>query len=213
MNASTRAKVKRATVSFPRRGGQGVIVAGGYIITAAHVVGWTGTGDMTLGREDYWEEFCLGGKETLRAQVLAAEPVADVAFLGCPDDQYDPDGAEIFETLIEGVAPISIYTNAIRVNAPFRVHILTHKGTWVTGEAQRYGRNPTAIAVHADDQIVGGTSGGPVVTNDGRLLGVVSSFNIANGIGKGVCTGPVPRPHLSAPVWLARQISSAGNGR
>jgi hypothetical protein len=45
------------------------------------------TATWTLGGEDYWEEFRLGKRETLRAQVRAVEPVADVAFLGCPDDQ------------------------------------------------------------------------------------------------------------------------------
>ncbi len=44
-----KAKVARATVRFAKQGGQGVIVPGGLIVTAAHVITWVGTGGMALG--------------------------------------------------------------------------------------------------------------------------------------------------------------------
>ena len=44
-----KAKVARATVRFAKQGGQGVIVPGGLIVTAAHVIAWVGTGGMAFG--------------------------------------------------------------------------------------------------------------------------------------------------------------------
>ena len=51
--SSARKRVAAATVKFPRLGGQGVIVPGGFIITAAHVVGAPGTGWTVIGAADY----------------------------------------------------------------------------------------------------------------------------------------------------------------
>ena len=42
-------RVAQATVKLPKKGGQGVMVPGGYVITAAHCIGWAGDGEMVLG--------------------------------------------------------------------------------------------------------------------------------------------------------------------
>ena len=49
MRQAIRDAVAAATVRFPERGGQGVLVPGGLILTAAHVVDRTDTGAMALG--------------------------------------------------------------------------------------------------------------------------------------------------------------------
>ena len=52
------------------------------------------------------------------------------------------------------------------------------------------------LVLKPDEQIEPGTSGGPVVTDDGLLLGVVSMDMESS----------IPRPHLTAPVWLAPRM-------
>ena len=43
------ARVGRAVVRLPRRGGRGVLVSGGIVVTAAHCIEWTHHGAMVLG--------------------------------------------------------------------------------------------------------------------------------------------------------------------
>ena len=57
----SRRRVERATVRLVERGGQGVLVPGGFILTATHCINWCGTGMMALG------------------EVYPAEPVAPTA--------------------------------------------------------------------------------------------------------------------------------------
>jgi hypothetical protein len=39
---------------------------------------------------------------------LFADPIADIAVLGTPDDQALPDEAEAYEKLVEGMTPLMI---------------------------------------------------------------------------------------------------------
>jgi Trypsin-like peptidase domain len=204
LNQTTRTKIAGATVKFPRLGGQGVVVAGGcrratrgrdaLIITAAHVVHWTATGDMTLDQH-YEEEIEIGGQK-ISAEVYAVEPVADVAVLGYPDDQYDVEGAEGFEATLESIEPVPLCTEEFPPRTPFPVHVLTHTGDWIEGAAQQPRAYAPGLAVTFSQVIKGGTSGSPVVTDDGRLLGVISTG----------MNGSVSRLHLTVPVWVARRM-------
>src|SRR5262249_32084812 len=75
-----RDRVLAATVSLSDLGGQGVLVPGGLILTAAHCIKWSGTGAMVLG--DYFvERIKTRDGRSFRASVCAAEPVADIAAL------------------------------------------------------------------------------------------------------------------------------------
>jgi hypothetical protein len=58
-----------------------------------------------------------------------------------------------------------------------------------------------SLVLEPDEPLEPGTSGGPVVTTDGLLLGVVSW----SGQGH-TKAGSIPRPHLTAPVWLVREM-------
>jgi hypothetical protein len=80
----------------------------------------------------------------------------------------------------------------------FPAHVLTHTGRWISGHVRQIVTDAHNLALCPDEQIEGGTSGGPVVTDDGLLLGVVSWT--------GGRLGSIPRPHLTAPVWLARRM-------
>src|SRR4051812_29212571 len=77
------AGVEQAVVELSPRGGRGVLVAGGFVLTAAHCVRAVYTGDMALG-DDYHECVKLADGQKLKLRVEAVEPVADIAALGAP---------------------------------------------------------------------------------------------------------------------------------
>jgi hypothetical protein len=99
-----RARVKAATVLLKKLGGRGVLVPGGFILTAAHCIKWKGTGGV-LG--DYSLEPILtsDGRKFL-ASVCAVEPVADIAALQAPDDEVLFDDYEAFEEFVDDVEPV-----------------------------------------------------------------------------------------------------------
>src|SRR5262245_37875645 len=101
MKQSVLDRVAAATVRFPRGGGQGVLVRGNFIVTAAHVIRrndlWRGTGFY----EPRLERIELGGRK-LRVDVYAVEFVEDVAVLGVPDPQAFEDavGTQEFDAFV-----------------------------------------------------------------------------------------------------------------
>ena len=119
MNQSMRAKIKAATVRFPKRGGQGVLVPGQMIVTAAHVVSWSSEGRMALGY--YYVEDVKAGRRKLKIQPLAVEPVTDIAILGALDDQ----ASEEFSAAAEAFEDFFVHSYAGVANAQFSVRGVT----------------------------------------------------------------------------------------
>lgn len=136
MKQSVREKIKSATVRFPRQDGQGVLVPGQMIVTAAHVLGWTAEGWMAL--EDYRIEEFKAGNRIFKIQLLAIEPVTDIAILGALDGEVFPDEEEAFEAFCESTAPVPICTVEFPLFHPFPVYILAHTGEWVDAHATHY---------------------------------------------------------------------------
>jgi hypothetical protein len=54
-------------------------------------------------------------------------------------------------------------------------------------------------------QVEGGTSGSPVIDDNGLLVGVISHC----AENPAACNGLMPRPHLALPVWIWNQIKGA----
>jgi len=100
------------------------------------------------------------------------------------------------------LVPLSLTEPTSQQN--FRVHMYTHERTWVTGKAMANRAEDPSLWVEADMQIEGGTSGGPIIDDQGNLVGIVSHFSIAKGKDKSV--GLAPRPHLAMPVWVRHQV-------
>jgi S1-C subfamily serine protease len=201
-----KSRAEKARVRLPEAGGQGVLVTGGFILTATHCIKWSGTGGMTLG--DYYIENVTtknGGR--LRARPLAADPLSDMAVLGPLDDQEFKDDFDKFEIWCEATEGVPL---VIRLPWPGRsldVHVLTHKDRWIAAKITnyRYGVAGSRIAMEANDQIEGGTSGGPVIDSNGELVGVVSSFNEAQEGRK--CNGAVPVARWALPHWVLMSIA------
>jgi S1-C subfamily serine protease len=202
MRSTIKDRVAAATVRLTKLGGQGVLVPGPYILTAAHCVKWSGTGGMALG--DYFiETIRTRDGRTVKGSVDAAEPVADIAVIGAPDNQSLPEEWSEFLDFAENTEGVPLFCRALRLQHSLVVQVLTHKGKWVAGTATRYCYDlPTGtLSLRTDQPIKGGTSGGPVVTESGELVGIVSHS------GGYDCT--VSAPWLALPRWVLNKIAAA----
>jgi trypsin len=94
-NDSMRALVSAATVRVTGRGGQGVLIPGGFILTAAHCIDWDTNGKMVLG-EHFEERIVTSDGRELFVAPVAVEPVADIAVLGAMDIEELYDKTEAY---------------------------------------------------------------------------------------------------------------------
>lgn len=104
--------------------------------------------------------------------------------------------------------PLSNRTLCVRESCA--VFVLTHAGKWLSGTVTRYGvphQPPGSRFALRCKGIKGGTSGGPVVTGDGRLLGVISWS------GTNRDDSSIPVAHLALPFWVLEQIRAGDNRR
>ena len=175
LSDENRRRVEQATVHLVERGGRGVLVPGAFIMSATHCVPWRGTGMMALG-EEYPTEIETTSGVKFRLGVYACDPVADIATLGELDNQQFPDDADCFEEWREQVEPVPLCYRRIKPGQDEPIFIYTYKREWIAGTVTRYGYDIpySSVALRLPDGIESGTSGSPVVTADGLLLGIVS---------------------------------------
>lgn len=199
-------------MKLPRNGGQGVLVPGGFILTAAHCIEWSTSGGMSLG-DPCLEPVATKSHGRLVASVYAVEPVSDVAVLGCPDEQTFWKEAQAWESFCETTAPVATcvdeFATADAEERWTAAHLLTHRRQWTEVEISEPGFGPAGYAacLRSRTRITGGTSGGPIVNDAGLLLGVVSWS--VDGKTDGWFDGAFPRPHRALPGWIWSRIEGA----
>jgi hypothetical protein len=162
MSPKRRSVIENATVVTSTRG-QGVLIPGGFILTAAHCIKWNGDGGMAMG--DYFiEEVKTKSGALLRVAPLAVDPVSDIAVLGALDNQEFFKDVEAFENWREATEAVPLRMGDPDTGRPINARVLSHRGHWIKAIVTRHGLEVrSTIALKSENQIEGGTSGGPVV--------------------------------------------------
>jgi hypothetical protein len=114
----------------------------------------------------------LGSEPAVWAECLFADPVADIAVLGSPDNQELFKEADAYEALMESATPMAIAdTPAIG-----RGWLLSLEREWFrcTVQYMKRGDGPLWICNTAQP-IVGGISGSPVISDHGAAIGIVAA--------------------------------------
>ena len=132
------------------------------------------------------------------AECLFADPVADIAVLGCPDDQSLFDEAEAYYALTDDT-PLLVIAKADE-NAPG--WLLSLDGNWMRCNV-RHHSGPLWIE-NAEYGIRGGMSGSPILNEDGLAIGVVCVSGGGPDLESHTEGGPNPRLTHHLPGWMLR---------
>ena len=188
--------------------GRGFLVYGGYILTAAHCIPWSVEGLMALD-VPFLVEIITADRSRLRGQVVAVEPVADIAVIGSPDNQTFYEESDAFDLFAESVRGLLLCSDEFAFGQGFPIHILTHCGEWLSGQASQWGEYAATMRVDTDPTIPSGTSGSAIVNGRGEVVGVVSNCSSSQDEKETAGFGSCARPCQSLPVWLWRAIKAA----
>ena len=201
--------VAKATVKLEN--GQGVLVPGNFIITAAHVVKFDCRGIMALDEPEYGEfhveRIRCSQYGYVEGVTVAVEPVSDIAVVGPMDGQERGEQCQAFERFCEKTKPVPLCCDELKPDQSFPIQVYTHLGKWITGSATAFCLNPKILVLKMHEPCGHGTSGGPVVNEAGKLVGVWSQ---SRGIGRGdemrQTATQCPYLAMALPVWVRRAI-------
>lgn len=199
--------VAKATIQFLPHGGQGVLVSGGFVLTASHCLLDPNDEckplrcDHALLNEPIVIEIKTKSAERFKVMPLFVDAISDVAVLGAPDDPDLFEESRLFQQLCNSVVPAQISRRIMDPGETCKAWIHTHDQGWVEAEA-------TAdlngfMMFTTKKQIASNTSGGPIVDEDGKILGVVSESSDCD---ETMASGRFASAHLYLPVWLSRLV-------
>lgn len=196
-------RVRAATVTLPERGGRGVLAPGGLVLTATHCLGWDGSLGLALG--DHHPVLVEAGGCSFRLGPRFGDGVSDMAALGALDDQAFPNDERVFAEWQRQLRPVPLSPwlprtpDARRLRRqpePWVSHparLLSLDGRWFAGVV-KYDFDPSGkVWLEAEEPLESGMSGGPVVDEQGRLLGVISW---------GSEYGQIPPARFAMPAWI-----------
>jgi hypothetical protein len=89
--------------------------------------------------------------------------------------------------------------------------VLDHDKEWIEAEVvcRSDPKDGARLHLQATSEIKNGASGGPVINDEGHLVGLVSFVD--DRASKGTYYGMTPRPHLALPVWVWQRIAAVPN--
>lgn len=210
LSSATLRRMTEATLSMPHAGGRAVVMRGGLIVTATHCLETMGAeswaGSAALGEYHIERLVAHDGSEFV-AQVLAAEAISDIAVLGPLDDQEAPDHAQRYADVLAKLPSLPLVERLPRVGSTTPLWVRNAAGDLVQGEMEVtsslvVGRG--MFSIRSTTPVDSGSSGGPVITKSGRLLGVVS-----NSFGTPLGEVHVSSLHLACmalPPWAITHI-------
>jgi hypothetical protein len=140
----------------------------------------------------------LGKPPDIWAQCLFVDPVADIAVLGPPDDQQLSEQQEAYVSTVR-IRPLSVSDP----RPDMSVWLLLLKGELFQCRFRYFGR-PGFYITDAAQDIEPGTSGSPILADDGSAVGVVCVAGYINESGVRMLTECGPQPVLTQnlPGWL-----------
>jgi hypothetical protein len=142
-----------------------------------------------------------GSKKDIWAECLFADPVADIAVLGCPDDQELSDQADAYGSLIDEASFIRIGKAKSG-----RGWVLALDGHWIRTTLKVVsGMGGTSLSI---DPTEPGMSGSPILCDAGLAVGIVAVGTETvskNGARKNERAGPQPTLVRNLPGWLLHQ--------
>jgi hypothetical protein len=162
----------------------------------------------------------IGGERTVWAECVFVDPIADVAALGSPDNQEFDKEAKAYDALVEPAIPLPIGDLPLarspmalstgdtilgRASAECQAWLLSLDLRWFRCTIKGF---RTALWIEgAAEDIAGGMSGSPIVSDAGAAIGLVCMS--AGGPGGDHREGG-PSPFLSRqlPRWLAEEIAT-----
>jgi S1-C subfamily serine protease len=204
-------RIESAIVRLPGQG-QGVLVPGEYVLTAAHCLGWRGEERIALGEDpEFYEQIVAADGRTITLSPYAIDSVSDLAVLGAVDGGASPNFLEAFFAFCADTVPVPIALDEFVVRVARNVFLFTHNKGIIPARATLGRPDAYTLVLETDESVDGGTSGGPVVTREGKLLGILS--NAGGPPGGPQCQCRILRIHLAAPVWLIRQMIPQANRR
>jgi hypothetical protein len=109
--------------------------------------------------------------------------LSDIAILESLEPQTHYDESATYDEFCECTPLIKLQRIVPKRFDPFPVWLRTHYKTWVAGIASYRGGDAT-FCYETDNEILKGTSGGPIVNSLGELVGVVSFGTNASSNGK-----------------------------
>ena len=188
-------------------GGRGFVVetkrGDRIVITAAHCLAGEGRQLPPAHPFSYLKERTypkllgpLGkAKPIIWAECLFADPLADIAVLGSPDNQELCDEAEAYERLADTVTPFAIADapkegskwvrpaykgmkfSAFKAPTPGKgaALVLSLDGKWLECTITRHG---SGLSIDQEKIVKGGMSGSPILLTTGQPIGLVSTGHL-----------------------------------
>lgn len=204
----SRIEAATLTVATAERGnGRAFLVAGGYLLTAAHCVDFDFDGGIVLG--DYllqWVETSAGKR--FRVSPIMTDPVADIAVLGFPDAQNFSEDCNRFEEFIEETSYIDVEFGNPATDD--QMHVFTNLRAWICCKAWMADSagSSSSVFVSTHDAVTGGISGSAIVNEFGKAVAIMSNFSEPLNDDGSCSDGPQPLIHQSLSKLLHDKIHS-----
>ena len=150
----------------------------------------------------------LGAEPTVMAELLFADPIADIAALGAPDGQVFGKEVDAYEALVAAARPLTIAEAPPQRGyhaAECEARVLSLDGRWRDGRVER---RDGWLSFSPEELFEGGMSGSPIITMTGEAIGVASTESRSPVLVDSLSTGLLrsikrARPRFDPAEWEA----------